>query len=247
MTSSFKSFQKHPKILIIHGMNNNLSCFIPLQEEFLRLGFECELIPLPGHDEKHRPVKNLQIALEIFGQEIKNKIDGPYFIISFSQGSLYTQVWLERNLFPKPKAQVLLAPALSLKYPNLAKNLVRILPNDFKIKGQTPVELRLKSKLSILDYQILLDGIFEFKNNKSPFPIPSLLMIDPKDELLNAKEMLEFKYSHLKTISIKRPKLNKWFGSHHVLFHPDYFEADEWIRFISEINNFFQEHSGSFN
>lgn len=243
MTNLYNSSQKLPKIVIIHGMNNNLKCFDPLKEELEKRGFNCELVPLPGHDKKHKKCKDFSTAFEIFDAEMKKVTNAPYLVVAFSQGALYTQLWMDKNEDKRPLAQVLLAPALYVKYQHWLNSIAGLLPANLMLISRTPKPLRLKFMLPIQDYRILMEGIFIFHKLKEPFPIPTKLIIDEMDELLDAKVMSTISNINLDFEFLNRPKLKKGFGSHHVLFHPDYFTKSEWEDLIFKIENFFKHMS----
>lgn len=227
------------KILIIHGFNNTPEVFRPLKNALEEKGHECQLITLPGHGERDLTL-NLKTASELFHEEINPYVNEKYAVIAFSYGAQYFQKWLRDNRGPKPVAQVLLAPAVVIRRFPILNAIARCLPGQLCLPSQTPKLLRRYSSLYVSEYKILLEGAMEYKSNERVKDIPTLVMVDPKDELIDTK-LLEVEFGEeLKFIS--RPYLrNRKPGKYHVLFHPDYFEKNDWEKFIESIHNFLKK------
>ncbi|MBA2404169.1 MAG: alpha/beta fold hydrolase [Bdellovibrionales bacterium] len=235
------------KIIIIHGLNNNLECFYPFRDQIRSLGFEAELMCLPGHGQDREEARDFEVALTHFDENIQKLITGPYAVIAFSQGALYFQLWLEKYNRPLPLAQVLLAPALFIRHFSKLSMIMGRLPAFMIIISQMPRKLRRYHYLNIWEYRTLFNKARKFQEFKTPLKAPTLILIDPKDELVDAQKLkheldgrtsgAEIEFWERKYLRGRRP------GKYHVLFHPEYFTPDDWQKFTSKISEFVKKAS----
>jgi hypothetical protein len=237
--SSLKSLRK---LLIIHGLNNNAKAFEPLKEAFEKLGWEASLLILPNHGEKRIEAKDFSEAFACFDRNIRDKIQSPYSVIAFSQGALYFQLWMDKRPSQRPISQALLAPALFIRRHRLVSKLTSLLPNFFLIKSFSPKVMQRYSSLSVRDYRILLSSLESYQRlENSSFAIPSLVMIDPQDELVDSKALAK----HCETVFVERNYLSikMGLGRHHILFHPDYFLNAHWVELIKQVDEFLKRET----
>lgn len=224
------------KILLIHGLNNNLECFHPLRDVLISLGFEVELLLLPNHGDDRHEAPSLAQALKIFEKTIRPHLDTPYSVVAFSQGALYFQLWLHEFRGPKPEAQVLLAPALAVRYSFILPHFFAKAPDNWFIKSQMPKLFRRYDRMHIWEYRLLMNGMTKFNTLGFPEGVKTLVMIDPKDELVNASKIEGLTADRgYKFVAIRRPGLAKGLGQHHIIFRPEYFSESQWAMFIKEI------------
>lgn len=217
-----------PKLILLHGLNNNLECFYPLRDELIAAGFDCVLLTLPGHGEDRELGRSLEISLRDLDRQLQAHTKEPYYLVGFSMGGLLFQLWLEEHQDRRPQAQVLLAPALKIRRQRIVSLLLKLLPSNLAIKSLMPAHGRRRTSLYVWEYRTLIEGITAFKDRLIP---PTLILIDPKDELVDAKAL---KSLHARTHFIERPAL-RGAGVHHLIFHPDYFGRTEWKQFIEVI------------
>lgn len=236
MTNSYASSRKHPKLILIHGMNNNQECFFPLRDALKERGFEVEMIVLPNHGEKREEVRTLDEALKLFDESLSPLIKEPYVVVAFSQGAQYFQLWMMDFKKKLPEEYVLLAPAVFINFFGVISRIFELLPPKFFILSQMPRMFRRYDKLFFWEYNLLMQGVKRFAEKTLPMP-PSLVVIDPKDELVNGKKVIKH-YRELGSgvVELKRKSLRKTLGKHHIIFHPDYFQAEEWNDFIQNIS-----------
>ena len=240
MTDSYNS-SRLPKIVFFHGLNNNTGCFGPLMSHFRESGFETEMVILPCHGENRKEAKNSKDALRVFAQSMKRLEKTSYFAIAFSHGALYLQLWMEKNPGNKPLKQILLAPALFIRKQKLIEKAMKILPSFVLVKSLAPKAFRRYEILTAGEYNILVQGIVTYQKIMNQLKVPSLVMIDPKDELVHAQNLkakLEEKNKGLEVQFIERPYLKKGIGCHHILFHPDYYEKQDWEEFLQKLHSF---------
>lgn len=234
MTNSYNLSRKN-KIVFFHGLNNNPQGFDPIINHFESLGFETELIILPCHGKDRTEAANDKEALRIFDRSMKSLEGQDYVAVAFSHGALYLQLWMEKNLAHKPRKQVLLAPALFIRKQAFIAKALSVLPGSLHIMSLQPKVFRRYNTLSAGEYNILVQGILTWQKIKPAFKIPTMVVIDPLDELVDAQKL---KAEIPATQFWPRPYLKKGLGAHHIMFHPDYFSADEWKSFTSELDSF---------
>lgn len=236
------------KVIIIHGLNNNLECFFPLLEKLKTLGLEGELLSLPGHGKIRQEAKDFENAQNVFDQSMQKIIrSAPYSVIAFSQGALYLELWLEKHQGRMPDSQVLLAPALFIRHFKKLNFIMSKLPSFAFIISQMPKKLRRFPYLHIWEYRTLFNKAQSYLQVYSPLKVPTLILVDPKDELVDAqklKEELDNGNSGTQIIFFERPYLSgRRPGKYHVLFHPDYFTAQDWDHFTLQISEFIKKSS----
>ncbi len=235
MTSSSNSSpKKTSKLVILHGLNNNLSCFKPLSDA-LSTYFDTELVRLPGHGNNREEAKDLPTALSCLEKRMSSFDD--YYLLSFSNGALLTQLLLRSNRIKAPKAQVLLAPSLAINYAGPISFLATNLPGSFMMKSFMPKMARNRNFLFVWEYRTLIAGVKEFQTQAFNPSVPTHVVIDPLDELVDAQKLKEL----MQAVRFKfwpRPYLKNNRGHHHLLFHPDYFRTEEWCIFLREMTDF---------
>ncbi len=198
---------------------------------FQESGYETDMIILPGHGKDRGEARNLKIAEKAFNESMK-RLKGPYHAVAFSQGALYLQLWLKKNPGHGPLRQILLSPALYIRKQLIIEKALKLLPSFIVIKSLAPRRFRRYEILTAGEYNTLVQGILSFQKLPKAFPIPTLVLIDPKDELVHAQNL---KLHHQEIEFIERPGLKKGMGGHHILFHPDYFQKDHWKEFTRKM------------
>ena len=229
MTHSFNS--SHPnKIVFIHGLNNHDRCFDSLRKFFTEQGFETEQVILPCHGKVRKEARTFEEAMNLFETSMARVNQAPYMAVAFSTGALYLQLWMKNHSERRPLKQILLAPAIHIKRQKVIETLTEVLPSWFFIKSLSPAPFRRYQTMNIWEYRMLIEGILKWQNYDQTFDIPTKILIDPKDELVDAKRLCELFQVEL----INRPYL-KGLGAHHILFHPDYFTDEDWKKLLAAL------------
>lgn len=233
-------------IIIIHGLNNTIEVFKPLGNEFVNLGHKVFYISLSGHDAVietelswEKEVIHLKEQLTKLNQEEE------YFVIGFSQGALVWQNAISENLIKfKIIGQVLLAPALKIHYQNSLKWITNKIDPKILTPSRTPKDVSQFNLLPTSYYRILFEelDLFNNANITKLNEIPTLIIIDPDDELVSLQKTREFIYTkkmsnwEILPFPRKIPNEKKVFSKHHTLFFPTYFQEKDWFKLIKTIN-----------
>lgn len=230
-----------PRIILIHGLNNKIEAFVPLRDKFNSMGYDCHILCLPGHGEDRSESRTLKSAFHHFDLSMKRLMQDPYVVVAFSQGALFLQLWLEKNIQPKPKAQLLLAPALYIRKFERLNKIVQTLPAFFRVLSVVPAPLRRYWYLHLWEYKTLFEAALKFSALRASHSVPTKILIDPRDEIVDAQKIHSLlgdkvEYFERSMSTKKRP------GKHHILFHPDYFSPDEWDNFMKKIDEFFKKN-----
>lgn len=234
MTSLYNS-SRRPRIVFFHGLNNNVQCFDSLVQVFKDEGFETEMVVLPCHGHVRKEARSAAEAQMVFNKKMEKYKDVEWIAVGFSHGALYLELWLESEPAGRPLKQILLAPALFINHQKIISAALNILPSFLWIKSLAPAEFRRYEVLSTGEYNILVQRILSYQKLKASLKIPSLILIDPKDELVDAHALKK----HLPMVEfIERRYLKKGPGCHHILFHPDYFTTEDWNSFTLKLKKF---------
>lgn len=212
---------------------------LPMKRKLLDLNHEVEILTLPGHGENRDEAKTLKEAQAIFHSRLTSMTDGPFIVVAFSYGATYLQNWLSSNQKHQCQGQVLLAPALYIRRWSLFRGLSQFIPKSFYIKSLTPRIIRRYPRLYLWEYRLLFESILQFHTTKADPSIRTLIIIDPKDELIDVQKTKQ-KLTKKKIEFIEYPHIGliKGAGVHHAMIHPDFFEKNSWNELISKINQF---------
>lgn len=232
MTNSSTSSQNRPKLIIIHGLNNNSHAFQEMESALQEKGFSTLRITLPGHGEdRSGPLS--------FHSLIKDVVKDPYMVIAFSTGALYFENWLHENAVRPPKAKIYLAPAFYLRHERVLRLLMKLLPSSFAIRSFSPKEIQRYPSLYVHEYQSFFARVKQFKTYSDPYPERTLVIVDEDDELVHAKKLeRESKRRGAQVWTISRHYLTT-IGTHHILFSSKYWKKKEWDEFIEKVSEFF--------
>jgi pimeloyl-ACP methyl ester carboxylesterase len=243
------SLKKKNQLIIIHGLNNNSNSFLPLTNHFREQGLEIHFVTLPSHGHDRQEAKDFKEAFACFDRSMRELTSAPFSVLAFSQGALFLQLWLEKRPDQLPLAQVLLSPALYIHRQGLIENMTKILPSFFPIKSFSPKSMRRYGFLTVGEYRILVEALIIYQKLKTELKVPTLILVDPKDELVDAsalKEKFNTRESAiLNFVLFTRPYLKKGLGCHHIMFHPEYFSQADWKVFTSTIEVFLQKSNPS--
>ncbi len=231
-----------PKLIILHGLNNNSSTWDEFETVMQERGFRTVRVTLPGHGDIRDEGQTFEEALKKFNSTLVPHVKEPYIVVAYSLGALFFSNWLIGRKENLPLRMVFLAPALYLRNENVIRKIISSLHPKFPIPSIAPRDIMLHKILFVWEYRNLLEGIARFQADKNPVQVPSLVMLDPQDELIDAgrlKTEWQKKTPGSEVAFLERPN-QKWGPSnHHSLFHSKYFSETEWNTFFTKITDFF--------
>lgn len=230
-----------PKLIILHGLNNNSSTWDEFESVMKSRGFPTVRVTLPGHGSVRDEGKSFEEALKNFDKKILPHVQEPYVVVAYSLGAMFFSNWLIGRKENLPLRQVLLAPALYLRREKWIRKIIETLDPRIPIPSIAPRDIMLYKTLFVWEYRNLLGGMKRFQENPDPVQVPTLVLLDPLDELIDAEklktEWLKKNPAH-EVYFLERPQ-QKWGPSnHHILFHSKYFSPTEWETYIQKIDQF---------
>ncbi len=230
-----------PKLIILHGLNNNSTTWDEFENVMKNRGFPTVRITLPGHGSVRAEGRNFEEVLKSFHKSLRPHVQEPYLAVAYSLGALFFTNWLMGRTENLPLRVVFLAPALYLRNENVIRKMISSLHPKLPIPSIAPKEIMLHRTLFVWEYLNLLGGIERFRNSKDPVEVPNLVILDPKDELIDAQRLKsewKKKAPEAEVVFFERPQQKWGLSNHHILFHSKYFTANEWENFIQKIETF---------
>jgi esterase/lipase len=226
-------------------MNLKPESLIPLAEALTEKSFSVFLPAFHGHCAsrgdylKARSSEWLQDAEQFYREAERKSREKkvPLYLVAYSFSALVYQV---REDLPFSK-KVLLAPALATKfwYPWLI-TLAKIFP-DFQFPSRNLPQYTANSHSSLRGILALDDLLQKFQSGKGQRDqTPSLIILDTKDELVNADGVLEFvqKNQNRKFLPITNDGNALPKSYHHLIVTPESLSPPEWEKMIQAIADF---------
>ncbi len=230
-----------PKLIILHGLNNNSTTWNEFDSVMKERGFNTLRLTLPGHGEIRDEGQTFELALKKFDETLSPHVNEPYVVVAYSLGALFFANWLMGRKENLPQRMVFLAPALFLRGENILRLGLDTLHPNLPIPSIAPRDIMLHKALYVWEYRNLFGGLDRFQADKNPVTIPNFVMLDPKDELVDAQKLKaewNVRSPESEVVFLERPH-QKWGPSnHHILFHSKYFTKEEWDFFIGKIEHF---------
>lgn len=227
-------------LVIIHGLNNSQKSFAPLKRSLTKLGFKVHLFSLAGHQEYNQKL-DLNNSLTFLEQQFDNLQAEEYYCLGFSQGGLVLELLPDR-IKQKIKRQVLLAPALAVKQKYFLNTITKFLPARIPLISLVPKQISKFSWLSVAYFDLLFSQINQFQKLK-PSPVPTLVLVDPRDELIDVPALTSIVQKNPKWQLELFPRPNLpliTLGQGHILFFPKYFTKEAWVKITNRIAQYLQ-------
>jgi pimeloyl-ACP methyl ester carboxylesterase len=227
-------------LVIIHGLNNSKESFYPLKKALTKLGFRVHLFYLPGHRKLNKGL-TLEESISYLEKQFDKLTVPKFYCLGFSQGGLVLELLPER-IKRKIKKQVLLAPALAVRRSSFLVTVTKLLPAQMPFLSLAPSKLSKFSWLSVAYFDLLFQQLAQLSKIKKS-TIPTLILVDLKDELIDVaalQEMVKQNKHFWQLELIERATLPFIsVGQGHIVFHPKYFAKAEWKKLTQRIADFF--------
>ncbi len=180
--------------LVLHGLNQDPRALDQLSCELTRLGFHAFRPVLAGHVEKTTEsfapelwLSDVKSAIETIQQRYPNL---PISLLGYSLGgTLATLAASETNLSHRPHSMILIAPAISLRWPLDLLTYLTIVPHStVGSPSLAPAGYRRFATTPLFWYANTLE-LYDRIDDSSSFrklrSIPTLVLLNPEDELVS--------------------------------------------------------------
>ena len=188
--------------MVVHGLNVKPSAMLAFIEWLNLQGSDAYLVKLSGHYEDSININAVTSSMwetdMLKGYTIAQKASiersVPLFFLGYSLGALLGQAMISFSQgevhFDK---QVLFAPATAIRRRAYFIKLLFVLNGKVMLPSYTPIEYRANSRIPINVYKILFKNKRNIlKTNFNKLNIPTIIFIDPKDELVSYKKLAKF-------------------------------------------------------
>lgn len=187
-------------ILLLHGLNLNPEKMLPLAYRFNQQGFHVLNGSLSGHrgneDEFRKVSRELWLSdMDMIFKEANAKAQQeqlPLYFIGYSLGATIAIDYTNSNIRKALETQtyfrksIFFAPAISLNIKTLLIRMATYLPFNIIIPSVARKDYRANENgTPIAGYSALFDSINHIKTDGVRNPNPTLIIIDPDDELVS--------------------------------------------------------------
>lgn len=238
-------------VLVLHGLNLRPSKMNSFTSFFNSKGLDVLRGSFSGHKGSLKEQK--AVDYEIWMKEAQafyclslkkaKREEVPLFVFGFSLGGLLItdfigQMPIEHNI----KSMMLISPAIKVKwFAEIPGKLAWISPK-LGIPSKNLEEYRAEKTTSLAAYKAMTESRKNIKNiNPISLNIPTLVLIDPKDELVSYKKLKkwtkdeELSQWSVKAVSNKESKLPKTY--HHLFIDPLTMGQKTWESVLQDITN----------
>ncbi|HYH16380.1 MAG TPA: hypothetical protein VD794_14220, partial [Flavisolibacter sp.] len=210
------------------------------------------LVQLSGHYEEGVNIRQVTTALwqnEMFSgytiaKQAAINYGLPLYFLGYSLGALLGQTMIaliqEKASFDK---QILLAPAVAIRKRSHWLRILFFFNKQTLLPSFTPKDYRANKALPLHIYQILFNEEKKLWAAKEHhLNIPTLILIDPKDELISYSRLLQwinqFKLSHYRVIVLKEDLKNRKSQYHHLIISEETMGSVNWDIATNAIKQF---------
>lgn len=228
--------------LVVHGLNVKPAAMEPLITWLTHQGSAVYLVQLSGHYESGTPIKEVTPALwqeEMSAGYHKAKqatADNgvPLYFLGYSLGALLGQTMIilqqESACFDR---QVLLAPATAIRTRSYLLRLLFFLGKQWMLPSFTPEAYRANKALPLHIYQCLFAEEKKLlKGMCSQLDIPTLIILDPKDELISYQKLQrlikQYKLTQSKVLALHHHLEGRAGRYHHLILNEETMGATNW-------------------
>ena len=251
--------------LLLHGLNNKPSTMNPLALHLSTLGHATLRGSIRGHRGSLEESKKVTLSqwredidlLYCLASLKSRQLKVPLSISCYSMGCLLFLDLLKRKKSSKEYSivnkAIFISPAIKVK-PELSwlSHLIKLLPSDWMIPSSNIRSYRSQDGTSVSSYKAFFELLD--KNQRSYFPqsnsikLPkTLALLNPKDELIDAKSVIKLfkkmpkKQSNLKLIEIENNNATTLKHINHLLLDEDSLGKLNWQEWKNHISLFLKQ------
>jgi esterase/lipase len=239
--------------IAVPGLNMKPTAFLEIVNFLTQKGSDVILVHLTGHRNdsqnlseitRHAWLTDLLEAHHHAGTLVKNN-PKPLYLIGFSLGALVNlDVMSHYPGIVHYDKMVLLAPAIALRRRSHLIKFFFPLGRKFGIPSRQPKEYRFRDKTPVQAYKVLLQMKKSIENqNYLNLNIPTMVVIDENDELISLENLKKIinkdQLTHWHVYTLDCQYVGKDTGYHHLIIDENTMGTDNWYRFQSRIEVFF--------
>ncbi len=237
-------------VLLLHGLNLKPSKMDAIGKVLTQQGHAVLRAALSGHrgDLKeqqsltHRDwvldMHHLYCLASLKSQQWQR----PLYVVAFSLGALVFLDYLNQGPDYRPHRLFLMAPAHTLHWYAHLPEYLDLLSDSFGLPSQNLKEYRSQASTSLAAYRAMeaaREGLFRVQTKN--LNLPTIVFLDPEDELINLKKIKSFLAKNsltrwsLELTSNRQHQLQKSF--HHLIIDKKTLGEREWKRLIRLLKN----------
>lgn len=240
--------------VVVHGLNNKPSIMKSIGKLLSEHGSDVILVKLTGH--RNDPQNFAAITRQIWLSELlkshnyaKSLIEKskkkPLYFIGYSLGALINLDLM--SSYPKLvqyDKMILFAPANATKWSTNLLKLSFFLDDRLKIPSFAPKDYRANDGTPIKAYRVLFEMKESIRNlNYRQLNIPTIIIIDPKDETISLKELKKLKDNYdldnWKIHILDSQFVGKKYKYHHLIVDEISMGTKNWSSTCIMITDFF--------
>jgi esterase/lipase len=239
--------------LVVPGLNVRPSAMMELIGSLNSLGSDVYLVLLSGHHPDSAPVAEVTASLwdedmksgyrEANANASRNAV--PLFFLGYSLGALLGQDLVAFSGMALPyKKQLLIAPAIAVRWEIHLIKWLFFLNDSIAFPSLTPKEFRANRSLPLRVYKIMFQKeqrLMEMRYNN--LNIPTLVLIDPKDELISYKKILRmvkmFNLSNYEVMALDSDLTLRAGKYHHLIIDRNTMGQNNWDSVSQRLEAFF--------
>jgi esterase/lipase len=238
--------------LVAHGLNVQPAAMLPLIQWLNSQGSDVFLIVLSGHYKGSISIK--EVTATIWLQEMAEGYNQaktasqeqslPLYFLGYSLGALLGQSMIAA--YQQPPAfdkQVLIAPATALRRRTQLVKMLFFLGSQFQLPSFTPKDYRYSKLLPLSIYRILFAEAQKLiQSQYAGLNIPTLIMMDPKDELISYAKLSSlinaFHLTNYQFLALDSSLKGRNSHYHHLLLNEPTMGTANWEKATSKMKAF---------
>jgi esterase/lipase len=238
--------------LVVHGLNVKPSAMLDLIGWLNEQGSDACLLKLSGHyanssDAWAMPRDTWQTEMKYaydIGRKIASANGVPLFFLGFSLGGLLGPAILSAgNGIYQFDKQLLFAPAIGLRTRSYLVKLSFFFNEKNRLPSFTPEPYRANNKLPILFYKIMFREERLLKKNLfKHVNIPTMVFIDPSDELISYRKLQKlsqkFKLTNFRMVTLDKDLAGRETKYHHLIISERTMGRKNWELVTGEMSRF---------
>lgn len=246
--------------LVVHGLNLRPTAMNDIARQLQEAGVDVLTISLSGHavelDEDSRLYQFREADFGVWQSDIAegvaiaseraSELGKPFYMVGFSLGGLLSADYLSTRAAQdgvNVDRLVLFAPAIVLRWSSYALMPFQVFPDIF-LPSVAPELYRANDFAPASAYLTLYDGVREFRENaNAALNIPTLLLMNPRDELVSDNGLRDF-ISEFGLTEWRYSEVQKSDGAgatlDHLIIGPHSLGEESWQRVSEQMLEFLQ-------